>query len=111
MIDVGVFTGNGQDNTTITTDISPHMLFIKNAQTAIGSMFSTITSNGDFSHFWRATASITNAIQSLGTNMFQLGSYSAVNASGNTMYWAAFEGTSSTKKTTGSFLLANGSYI
>jgi len=111
MIDVGVFTGNGQDNTTITTDISPHMLFIKNAQTAIGSMFSTITSNGDFSHFWSATASITNAIQSLGTNMFQLGSYSAVNASGNTMYWAAFEGTSSTKKTTGNFLLANGSYI
>jgi hypothetical protein len=94
----GTYTGNGSDNRNITgVGFNPIAVLIKQSSTAQARSHSG--NSGDSSNFMRANnAPAADAIQSLISDGFQIGTHSTVNNNGSTYYWIAF-GASSTAHT------------
>lgn len=112
-IDVGTYTGNATDNRNITgVGFSPEWVFLKNANaaTAVSAMHAMPESYGDSASYFTNTANLVNSVQELQADGFQVGSDSTANGSGNTIYYAAFNGTESNSTGTGTFEMASGSY-
>jgi|GEM_PF-987291 len=112
-INVGSFTGNATDNRSITgVGFQPDFVWVKNANasTAVSGVYSVNESYGDSSSYFTDTANLVDAIQALQSDGFQVGANSTVNGSGNTIYYAAFNATSSYSTGSGTFQMASGTY-
>lgn len=86
----GTYTGNGSDNRGITgVGFDPIGAIVKQSSTQ--QAVSRSGQVGDLSSLMRAnTAPIVNAIQSLITDGFQIGTNATVNNNGSTYFWVAF---------------------
>jgi len=112
-VNVGTYTGNATDNRNITgVGFIPDFLFIKNANaaTAVSGVFSTEASYGENACYFTATANLSNSIQTLQADGFQVGTNSTSNGSGNIVYYAAFGGATDTRNSSGTFKMASGTY-
>ncbi len=111
----GTYTGNATDNRGITsTGFTPSMVLVKNATSATAASRSPVMniseSYGDSSNFvGAATANVTNAIQALQSDGFQVGTAAQSNGSGDTYYWAAFGGAAD-YSASGTFEMDAGTY-
>lgn len=87
----GTYTGNATDDRDITSvGLNPISVLIKNSLNQQAAFRSG--ESGDLSSLVRYnTAPISNAIQSLGTNSFQIGTSATVNSNGEEYFWIAFE--------------------
>jgi len=112
----GTYTGDGTDNRNITgLGISPELLFVKNdnSATAINkrAVLSTNQHLGDLASFPSdPLTDLSNYIQQLQTNGFQVGSSGGVNETGMTMYWFGFSGVPPQPAGNGTYTMAAGSY-
>lgn len=112
----GTYSGDGLDNRNITgLGFTPSFVLVKNSTSTTTnnrrSVMSTVQHLGDSSSYvGDAVADGTNAIQSLSSGSFQVGTGVNVNASGNTMYWFAFGGDPGPSSASGDFLMDTGTY-
>ncbi len=111
-VNVGTYSGNATDNRNIAgVGFVPDWVFLKNANaaTAVAAVYNVKESYGDYSSYYSATANLVDSIQALQTDGFQVGTNSTSNGSGNTIYYAAFTG-STAHTSSGTFQMAVGSY-
>jgi len=89
---VGSYTGDGVDDKEIaTTGVNPDLVWIKR-DGAHYTVWKSDQHTGEATSYFSALADIaSNAIQSLGTGQFTIGSDASVNSNGETYYWVAFE--------------------
>ena len=113
----GTYTGDGTDNRNITgLGFQPSTVMVKNSSSTTASnrrsLMSNIQNNGDDASFiGDAVANISDAIQALQSDGFQVGTNGTVNETGATMYWLAFGGAPTTLPSgVGTFKMAVGSY-
>jgi hypothetical protein len=112
----GVYTGDGTDNRNITgLSISPELLFVKNDNSATATnkraVLSTNQHLGDLASFPSDTLTdLSNYIQQLQTNSFQVGTSAGVNETGMTMYWFGFSGVPPQPPGSGTYKMASGTY-
>lgn len=114
----GTYSGNATDNRSITgfgAGYTPNLVFVKNANNATASNRTTFMLNtagyGDSSsRIDGAAANSVNIIQKLQSDGFQVGTGAQSNASGSTIYWAAFGGAAAPPAGTGTFDMAVGTY-
>lgn len=90
---VGTYTGNAADDRNLPAGglgFSPELVLIKREATSIG-VYKSDTMAGDTSGFWsqNAAAFVTNRIQALQANDFQVGTNANVNASGGVYHFLA----------------------
>jgi hypothetical protein len=111
----GTYTGNATDNRNITgAGFVPDHVMVKNATSATTAnrrpVMNISESYGDNSIYTgTAVANLTNAIQSLQTDGFQLGTAVQVNETSATFYWVAFGGTTE-YSASGDFQMETGTY-
>lgn len=87
----GSYTGNGSDNRSITgLGFAPSMVLVKEAGGSDG-ILRLSTMSGDQSGPLDDEGYVSNAIQSLESDGFQVGTEEGVNESGSTYYWFAVE--------------------
>lgn len=87
---VGNYTGNGSDNTDITTvGFQPDLAWIKRS-TAVAGVSRPSTLTGDATQYFLNTANATGRIKSFIANGFRLGTQTEVNASGGTYRYATW---------------------
>lgn len=117
IVNEGSYTGDGTDNRNITgLGFQPSTVMVKNSTSATTSnrrsLMSNIQNNGDDASFiGDAAANITDAVQALQSDGFQIGTNGTVNETGATMYWIAFGGAPTTPPSgSGTFKMAVGSY-
>jgi hypothetical protein len=93
---VGTYTGNGADNRNITgVGFQPDwVITMANAEQDV---FRPGPVAGDASYLMNGTNAITNRIQSILADGFQLGSNADVNQNGRAYYWIAFDDTAETE--------------
>jgi len=85
----GSYTGNNVDGRDITgLGIAPSFVWVKRSSTT-ESVWRTDAVSGDRSLYWGETNPVTNRIQSLLADGFQIGSNGEVNNSGSTYYYLA----------------------
>jgi len=88
---IGAYTGNGIDNRDIKRlPFTPDLISIKQNATTVG-MWRTSAQIGDYSIFYSALAGINNAIQSFGSNSFQIGNSGNVNTANGINHWFGFK--------------------
>lgn len=90
-LDVNKFTGNGLDNRDITLGVAwtPEIVIAKNAAFAATGIWRITEVAGDNGLRFDNSGFLSNTIQSIGAGTFQVGSNSAVNGNGNTVYYVA----------------------
>jgi len=110
-IDVGTYTNAvANDNTNIGgVGFVPDMVFVKNSAVAVSAVYNVDESYGDNTSYFAATANLTNSIQALQTDGFQVGTSNTANGATNVMYYAAFTGNAAVTSS-GTFTMASGSY-
>lgn len=109
---VGTFTGDGTNGRVISgVGFTPDWVYVKNANAAVAvtGVANSSEAYGDSSTVFTAAANATGLIQSLQSDSFTVGSGSGANGSGNTLYWAAFDGAAA-PTSSGTYRMANGSY-
>ncbi|MEZ5384331.1 MAG: SdrD B-like domain-containing protein [Prosthecobacter sp.] len=90
----GTYTGNGVDNRSITgVGFQPDVVIIKGAS-SVSPVIRTSTMSGDASKLVTANSLVTNRIQSLLSDGFQVGNNSVVNSNGMRYDWIAFRAAS-----------------
>jgi len=95
---VGAFVGTGVDNTAITgLGFRPDFVFLKSEYTPAAIWSSSVTSS-DWSNYFTNTAGSSDLIQGLDADGFTVGSNSAANGSGRTLFYVAFKASSSKLK-------------
>jgi hypothetical protein len=88
---VGTYTGNGIDNRNITAlNFQPDLVWIKR-NGASNSVFRDSLDVGDVTHYGINSNAIADAIQSILSNGFQVGSATEVNNNGQTYYYFALK--------------------
>lgn len=111
----GTYSGNATDNRSITgAGFAPSMVMVKNATSVTTAnrnpVMLTPEAYGDNAMYvGSATANLTNAIQALQSDGFQVGTAAQTNETSATLYWVAFGGAAS-YSTSGSFDMDVGSY-
>jgi hypothetical protein len=109
-IKVGSYTGTSVDNTNITgVGFVPDFVFLKNV-TAVSAVYNIDESYGDNTSYFAGSPNLTDSIQALQTDGFQIGTNSTANGSGNIIYYAAFAGASNIRNTSGTYQMAEGTY-
>ncbi len=109
--DVGGYTGNGADNTDITTPgFDPDLVWIKRS-TAVSGVMRPTTLPGDLTQFFITTAQAAGRIKSFVTNGFRLGTQSEVNANGGTYRYVAWDNTSDYVADSPTFNMQTGYYM
>jgi hypothetical protein len=85
----GTYTGDANDNRNITgLGITPGLVWVKRSATTEG-VWRTDTVSGDRTLYWDAGGAVTNRIQSLLADGFQVGTNAEVNGLGATYYYLA----------------------
>ena len=85
----GSYSGNGADNRNITgLGMNPAFVWVKRSSTS-QSVWSNSAVTGGRSLYWGALSTVTNRIQAMITDGFQVGSNAEVNNSGSTYYYLA----------------------
>jgi len=110
---VGSYSG-GTSAQNIDVGFQPDFVFLKNATTTAAAIYKTTESYGRNSYYYSDTACLTGGITGLITSPvsgFSVDTNSVVNGTGNTIYWAAFGGASDTRNSSGTFKMAQGTYI
>jgi hypothetical protein len=87
---VGSYTGNGIDNRSI-TGVGFQPVFVATFGDANDSTFRPSTVSGDASYVIDGSSQVTNRIQALEADGFQVGTNANVNASSATYYYAAWK--------------------
>ena len=88
-VKTGVYTGNSADNRNITgLGITPRFTWVKRGATT-QAVWRTDTVVGDRTLYWGVTAAVTDRLQSLLADGFQVGTNQEVNLSGQTYYYLA----------------------
>lgn len=111
----GTYTANNTDNRSITgVGFTPNWVMTKNATNATAAntyaVFNSSESYEDNSSYFSATANLTNTIQELESDGFEVGTSILVNGSASdTHYYVAFGGASAPAGT-GTFTMTTGSY-
>lgn len=111
----GTYAGNATDNRGITgTGFQPDFLLVKNATSATTAnrnpLMAVTESYGDNASFvGSATANVTNGIQALQSDGFQVGTAVQTNESAATFYWVAFGGATD-YSANGTFKMDTGTY-
>ncbi|MEY2640997.1 MAG: hypothetical protein RL150_390 [Candidatus Parcubacteria bacterium] len=111
-MDVGTYTGNATDNRSITgVGFKPDWVFLKNANagTPVAASFSQKEMYGDSTGLFTAAQNISDSIQTLESDGFQVGANSSSNGTTNTVHYAAFKGVPAVSSS-GTFKMASGSY-
>lgn len=114
---VGTYTGNGVDNRSITgVGFKPEVVITKNNTNATTNnryaMVNHPHNPGELSSYIATTtANLTNCVQSLDADGFQLGTSILCNANTDIFYYMAWAGESASEPAgTGTFTMATGSY-
>ena len=113
-IATGAHTGSGAAKNVTGLGFKPDFVFTKNANatTAVGAVYNTYTSYGDYSSYFTDTANVVGAITGLISDGFSVGTNATANCSGNNLYYAAFNGDYENDiNASGSFQIARGSYV
>jgi len=111
----GTYTGNATDARSITgLGFQPDLVLVKNSTSATVNNRRSVMSGdkhfGDLaSYVSDAVADVSDMIQAMESNGFQVGTGVATNESGSTMYWFAFGGVPNMSGS-GTFSMAQGSY-
>lgn len=109
VVDVGTYTGNGTDNTSISgVGFEPDWVFVKQGG-AVPAVYSLTESYGDSSSYFQDTANLVDAIQGLESDGFQVGSSDRANANTATYHYVAFGGALAASAS-GTFTAVSGSY-
>lgn len=111
----GTYTANNTDNRDITgVGFRPSFVMVKNATNATGTnvhgVFSTTDHFGDRSSYFSTNSSISNVIQGLSNDGFQVGTSILVNGSASDTHYYVALGGDTTPAASGSFEMATGSY-
>ena len=112
----GSYVGDGNDNRDISgVGFRPYTVMVKNdtSATAINrrSILSTNEHNGDGSSFLADTLSdLSNYIQAVQADGFQVGTAGGANEAAATMYWIAFGGVPALTGASGTYTMATGTY-
>jgi len=90
---IGAYYGSGIDNRDIGLPFTPDLVVIKKYGTSTNSagMLRTSVHPDDSSSYFLGTADAADFIQRFGTNSFQVGTNTAVNASAAINFWFAFK--------------------
>ena len=110
---VGTYTGNAADNRAITgVGFTPNMVLVKNANagTAVSAVWNITQNYGDTTGYMTATANLVDAVQSLDSDGFTIGTNSVVNGNGNTVYYVAFGSATADPAASGTFKMATGTF-
>lgn len=92
-MEVGSYTGNATDNRSITgVGFQPEYVIVRpsSANSTVQHSNAMGASTDQSERFW-ASVGLTNAIQSLDADGFQVGTDATVNGSGNTYHWMAWK--------------------
>jgi len=110
-VNVGTYTGNGTSQSISGIGFQPDAVILKNANagTAVGAVYNVDQSYGNSSSYFTDTANVVGSITSIDATGFSVGADSTANGSTNTIYWAAFAG-SSAPTSSGTFKMATGTY-
>jgi len=111
---VGTYSGNGLDDQSITVGFKPDLVWLKQsfAVAADDAAMRNNQNNGDTCNRFTNNNNVTNNIQALETNGFQIGTDTRVNSAvggQNTYYYVAFKG-ATTPTPSNVFRMASGSY-
>lgn len=92
-IKVGTYTGDGTDSRNITgVGFRPDLVIVKSSS-AVAAVFRTTTMRGDSTMYLGSnTTSLSDAIQEILSDGFQVGTNAVVNGNGNTYYYIAVKG-------------------
>ncbi len=110
---VARYAGNGTDNTSITgVGFQPDFLLVKNSTgtSSAWGLFMTTDMGEEYQSYLGGGGGLTNQLQKLETDGFQVGPVAAVNGSGVTYSYAAFGGATDPTGS-GTFKMATGSYV
>ncbi len=108
-IDVGTYTGDGLDNRALTgVGFAPNFVFSKQTG-ASSTIFNVSETYGDYSGFFIDAANAADAIQSLDSDGFSLGTSVTANASGVPYHYVAFGGAIA-HTASGTFKATSGTY-
>jgi YD repeat-containing protein len=95
---VGSYVGNGLDNRSIAgIGFKPEYVIVKGDSGAMG-VHRSASITGDSTLRFPASGIISNSIQDLQSDSFQVGTDSTANANGTTYYWVAFNAISEASK-------------
>ncbi len=118
-MDVGTYTGNGNDNRNITSSddagltFQPDFVWVKSSAATIA-VLSQTEHYGDRTYTAGDISSLSNSIQELrSAGGFQVGNettYNSVNTTGNTYYYAAFNGAVAKNPASETYTMKSGSY-
>ncbi|MGB9613075.1 MAG: DUF7483 domain-containing protein, partial [Candidatus Margulisiibacteriota bacterium] len=110
---VGSYTGDGSDDRSITgVGFKPDFVWIKGADNTTP-QYGALRSNqsyGDESQLFSGS-NVTNEVQSLEADGFQIGTSARVNENGKTYYYVAFSGVPTPPTPSGNFTMAYGGYL
>lgn len=115
-LEVGSYTGDGQDNRNIDASVNPGLAFQPDfvwtkATAAVAGAFSVTEQINDNACLFTDSISAQNIVQSLlSTGGFQIGSGSESNHSGSIVHYVAFGGVSDVRATSGSYRMVSGWY-
>ncbi|MDD5749960.1 MAG: hypothetical protein PHO91_04285 [Patescibacteria group bacterium] len=108
---VGSYTGNGSTNAVSGLSFAPDFVFAKNSANTGSAMFTISEGYGNLSWYYSDTAALYTAFTGLSSDGFTVGTAAEVNGSTNLHYYAAFGGASDSRSSSGTFEMAQGSYV
>ena len=108
-VHVGTYAGSSSAQSITDATFAPDFVFVK-TNAAVGAVYNTNLSYGNYSSYFSDTANLTGAITGLTTTGFDVGTNTTANGSGATLYYAAFAGDSGPSAGSGTFTMAKGTY-
>lgn len=86
----GTYTGNSTARSITGLGFAPDLVIIKDTSTSYGVFRTSLMAGNTTAYFSNAVADVTNAITSMDSDGFSLGTSNIVNGTSRTYYWQAF---------------------